>query len=248
MRQPASTLEAFYASQLGQSVADLIVQRIVDIWGTCTGERVLGFGYPHPLLGLWKDTASTCVGVSPDDIGPAEYLTDRGNAMALSPEDRLPFRDDAFTRIVLLHCLEEAQNPKQILREAWRVLAPEGKIIVAATNRRSFWSITDSTAFGHGRPWTRRQLMDFMNDSLFQVTASTTAVHMPPLEWSIITSASRSWERAGGVISPGLGGVVLVEAVKRLYANPRGSAPATARNPVRKGSSRPILPRKTELD
>jgi len=248
MRQPASTLEAFYASQLGQSAADLIAQRIVDIWGTCQGEHVLGVGYPHPLLGVWQDSASTCVGVSPDDMGPAVYLTDRGNTITLSPEGRLPFRDGVFTRLVLLHCIEEAESPKQVFREAWRVLAPEGKIIVATTNRRSFWSITDSTAFGYGRPWTRRQLMNFMNDSLFQVTASTTAVHMPPLNWSIITSASRTWERAGGLFTPGLGGVVLVEAVKRLYANPRGSAPATASNPVRKGAARPVLPRKTEFD
>jgi len=180
----------------------------------------------------------------PEEIGDTQYRHARGGALARAPEHRLPFADGVFDRIILLHALEEADNPRQLLREAWRILSPEGRIIVAAANRKSLWSLNERQAFGHGRPWTRRQLSQFMTDSLFQITASSTAVHMPPLNWSIITAASRSWERAGELVTPGLGGVVLIEAVKRLYAKPGGSAGAVVTNAIKASKAAPALPRK----
>lgn len=244
MRQPAATLEAFYASRLGEEAASRIGKRLLDLWGPCQGLRVLGVGFPTPLLPLWRGSAASCVGVVPEEIGETRLTAPRGQSLCLAPENRLPFAEGMFDRVVLLHALEEADSPRQLLREAWRVMAPEGRIVVIVTNRRSLWSIVDSKPFGHGRPWTRRQMVRFLNDGLFQVTASATAVHMPPLNWPLITAASKSWERAGELVLPGLGGVVMVEAVKHLIAKPRGSAAAPVTKAVKAGSPRPVMPRK----
>ncbi|MHA7898383.1 MAG: class I SAM-dependent methyltransferase [Henriciella sp.] len=244
MRQPAATLEAFYTSRLGQCAARHMSERMLDLWGPCAGLRVLGIGYPSPLLPVWQADAATCIGAVPEEIGEVRLRSERGQALCLTPEQRLPFTEGLFDRVFLLHALEEADSPRQLLREAWRVLAPEGRIVVAVTNRRSMWSLVDSKPFGHGRPWTKRQLVRFLNDSLFQVTASTTAVHMPPLDWRLITAASKSWERAGEMVLPGLGGVVLVEAVKRLYSKPAGSAAAPVTKAVKASRPKPVMPRK----
>ncbi|MEM7327109.1 MAG: class I SAM-dependent methyltransferase [Pseudomonadota bacterium] len=244
MRQPAATLETFYQSRLGLAAKRLMSERMTALWGDCAGKRVLGVGYPVPLLPLWQEDAASCIGVVPEEIGESRLLSPRGQTLCLAPEQRLPFPEGLFDRVFLLHALEEADSPRQLLREAWRVLAPEGRIVVAVTNRRSMWSLVDSKPFGHGRPWTRRQMVRFLNDSLFQVTASTTAVHMPPLDWRIITGAASSWERAGEFVLPGLGGVVLVEAVKRLYSKPSGSAAAPVTKAVKAGRPKPVMPRK----
>ena len=244
MRQPAATLEAFYRSRLGDAAARLMSARMMDLWGPCEGLRVLGVGYPGPLLPIWQPHAATCVGAVPQEIGDARLNHVQGQSLCLVPEHKLPFPEALFDRVFLLHALEEADSPRQLLREAWRVLAPEGRIVVAVTNRRSMWSLADNKPFGHGRPWTKHQLVRFLNDSLFQVTASTTAVHMPPLDWRLITAASKSWERAGELVLPGLGGVVLVEAVKRLYSKPGGSAAAPVTKAVKAGNARPVMPRK----
>src|SRR6056297_3314832 len=188
MRQPAATLEAFYKSRLGQCAAQMVSQRMLYLWGTCEGLRVLGIGYPSPLLPIWQAHATSCIGTIPEEIGEVRQTSDRGQVLCLSPEQRLPFPEGLFDRVFLLHALEEADSPRQLLREAWRVLAPEGRIVVAVTNRRSMWSLVDTKPFGHGRPWTRGQMVRFLNDSLFQVTASTTAVHLPPLDWRLITA------------------------------------------------------------
>ena len=244
MRQPAATLEAFYQSRLGRCAAERISARLMDLWGSCEGQRVLGIGYPSPLLPLWQGHAASCIGAVPEEIGEVRLVSERGQSLCLAPEQRLPFSEGLFDRVFMLHALEEADSPRQLLREAWRVLAPEGRIVVAVTNRRSMWSLVDEKPFGHGRPWTKRQLVQFLNDSLFQVTASTTAVHMPPIDWRLITAASKSWERAGELVLPGMGGVVLVEAVKRIYSQPSGSAAAPVTKAVKAGRPRPIMPRK----
>jgi len=244
MRQPAATLDAFYQSRLGQCAQRLMADRMTALWGTCEGSRVLGIGYPGPLLPLWQQTAASCIGVVPEEIGEVRLASPKGQILCLAPEQRLPFAEGLFDHVFLLHALEEADSPRQVLREAWRVLAPEGRIVVAVTNRRSLWSLVDSKPFGHGRPWTRRQMVRFLNDSLFQVTASTSAVHLPPLNWPIITGAANSWERVGEFALPAMGGVVLVEAVKRLYSKPSGSAPAPVTKAVKASRPKPVMPRK----
>ena len=246
MRQPASNLEAFYATKLGSMAAARIAQRLKDLWGPCKGLSILGVGFPQPILPLWQDTARCAVGIVTEecDVTVTSFKGERGGKVAPALDHRLPFGDGVFDRVVLLHAIEEAESPRAALREAWRVLAPEGRIVVATANRKSFWSLAESKAFGNGRPWTRRQLIALLNDGLFQVTASTTAVHMPPLNWPMITAASESWERIGELVSSGLGGVVLVEAVKHIYANPRGSAPATAAQAAPVSTNQPVMPRK----
>ncbi|MDG1826529.1 MAG: methyltransferase domain-containing protein [Henriciella sp.] len=244
MRQSAATLEAFYASKLGQKAADRIGERLTDLWGPGNGQRILGIGYTSPLLPLWQTTARACIGVVPEEIGETRLSSERGQSLCHAPEHRLPFSEGMFDKILLMHALEEAESPRQLLREAWRVMAPEGRIVVAVTNRRSLWSLNDAEPFGHGRAWTRRQMVNFLNDSLFQVTASTTAVHMPPVNWPIVTAAAKSWEQVGEFITPGLGGVVLVEAVKHLYAKPGGGAGAPVTQAVKAGKKSTVLPRK----
>lgn len=243
MRQSAATLEAFYASRVGRAAAGLIARRVAALWQDCRGDSLLGIGYTLPLMSLWDAHTTISIAALPETIGAPNSLTMAPGRVVRAPEHRLPFADGSFNRILILHGLEEATNPQQLMREAWRLLAPEGRIIVAATNRRSLWSINEAQAFGHGRPWTRSQLIHFLTDSLFQVTASATAVHMPPLDWPVITGAAEIWERVGDIALPGIGGVVLIEAIKRLYAEPGGTAGAAVTQAVKAGRPEPGLPK-----
>ncbi|MEQ9316009.1 MAG: methyltransferase domain-containing protein [Henriciella sp.] len=245
MRLLASDLEDFYASRLGKAAQFLMLKRLGSLWGDCRGLNLLGMGYARPLLTGFAATAKACISSTPHlgkDTGWA--ATDRGVSTCLAEEDRLPFGDGAFDRIILLHAVEEADSPRAVLREAWRLLAPEGRMLVAVANRKSSWSLIEGTPFGHGRPWTRRQLIAYLNDHLLQVTASTTAVHMPPIKYGFFVSGAEAWEKVGQIFAPGLGGVVMVEATKRMYAKPGSGAvaPVTALAARRKGAAQ--LPRK----
>ena len=245
MRLAAIEFDGFYGSRLGEAAAYLLMKRLGDLWGDCKGLNMLGMGYAHPLLDGYASTARTCISATPHNTPQAAWTaSERGVSACIAEEDRLPFGDGSFERIILLHAIEEADSPRAVLREAWRLLAPEGRILVAAANRTGLWSLFENTPFGHGRPWTRRQLIAYLNDHLFQVTASTTAMHLPPIRWNFFAASAEGWEKAGALITPGLGGVVMVEATKRLYAHPGGgaAAPVTSLAPGRKGVAQ--LPRK----
>ena len=47
--------------------------------------------------------------------------------------------------------LEMTNDPGTLLREAWRVLAAGGRLLVVVPNRRGLWARMDTTPFGHGR-------------------------------------------------------------------------------------------------
>jgi hypothetical protein len=73
---------------------------------------------------------------------------------------------------------------------------------------------------------------------MFQPTASARALYAPPIDWRLITSAGEAWERTGRFAWGGFGGILMVEAIKRLYIEPTGR-PARGKRLVVKA---PMLP------
>ena len=223
MRQDVSTLEDFYASPLGQVAGRTLAARAISLWGELRGEQVLGVGFATPLLNRMGAQAEVKVAAMPAAQGALTWsATPAGISTVLCEEDRLPFRDSLFSRVILMHGLEEATAPSTMLEEIWRVLSPEGRVIVIAANRLGLWARAEATPFGHGRPWTRGQLTSLLNAARFQTSAWTHSLHMPPTGWGPILALHEGWEKAGETVSRVMGGAVLVEARKRLYADPRG--------------------------
>ncbi len=232
MRQDVISLERFYASRLGRAASGILRGKLTDLWDDARGLDVLGLGYALPMLDAFGSQPKRLVAAIPHEHGASRWdPAGRGNAALGVGDLRLPFADGQFDRVIVLHGLEETSDPRAYLREIWRITAPEGRIVIAATNRLGLWSRATQTPFGQGRPWTRGQLIHLLSSGLFQVTASSSALYMPPIGWGIVSSAAEGWEVLGRTLSPGLGGVVLVEAVKRLTIPPRGGnlAPVTER-------------------
>ena len=246
MRQDAVTLQRFYASALGLAAQRILCGKLTDLWGSARGLSMLGLGYAVPVLeGFADDGASRLVAAVPAEHGPVRWdYAGRGNAVVSVGDLRLPFPDGMFDRIIVLHGLEESGDPRAYLREIWRITAPEGRIVLAASNRAGLWARSTQTPFGHGRPWSRSQLLNLLSIGLFQVTASTSALYMPPIPAGVVTLAADGWEMMGRFLAPGLGGVVLVEAVKRLYAEPGGGATAPVTEKLR--IARPVATNRRE--
>jgi SAM-dependent methyltransferase len=227
MRQDAVSLDRFYASPLGQAAATVLSGTLSDLWGEARGLSVLGIGYALPVLATFGDAPARLIAAVPYEHGPVYWdAPGRGNAAVAVGDLRLPFPDGLFDRVIILHGLEETGDPRAYLREVWRVMAPEGRLVLAAANRTGLWARATQTPFGQGRPWTRTQLINLLSAGVFQVTASSSALYVPPLPLGFVAASAEGWEVLGRALAPGLGGVVLVEAVKRLYAGPGGGTPS----------------------
>ena len=153
----ARELSQFYKSAMGQRARRVILPRLRQVWPNVKGQRLLGYGFAIPYLQAFLPEAERGIAVSPAEMGVIAWPAEKCLA-TLAEEDSLPFPDAFFDRILVVHGLEGAQSLRPLLRQLWRVLAPEGKLLLVAPNRASLWAQVERTPFGEGRPFSRREL------------------------------------------------------------------------------------------
>ena len=207
-------LPGFYATPAGRVAARLLRARLAAIWPAAKGERVLGIGWTSPYMGLWREGAERCIALVPAHLGDAP----RGPGAVWADEVRLPFADRTFDRVVMVHGLEASEDVRRAMREIWRVLAEDGRLLVVAPNRRGMWAHLEHTPFGHGRPYSSGQLSRLLTRHLFEVERRDTALFIPPFGWRPLLRGARVWEAVGRTLAPRFAGVAIVEARKSVWA------------------------------
>ncbi len=223
MRLDVLSLRGFYASPLGGAAQRMLDRRISSLWPNAHGLDILGVGYATPFIERLSQEARRSISFMPADQGIERWPSDGPSASVMGDEQRLPFMDAVFDRVVLAHALEESETPGRLLREVWRVMAPEGRLLIIASNRRGAWSLSDRTPFGHGRSFSQGQLSALLSDAMFQPAAWSRALYCPPVRFGPFIAAADAWEGVGERLWPPFSGVVMVEAVKRLYAEVGGT-------------------------
>ena len=208
----------FYGTARGAVTARLLRERLTVLWPDLQGQSVLGIGYTMPYLRLWREQAARVVAVAPAQMGAIRWPPGTANLSCTAEEDELPFPDLLFDRVLLIHGLESAENGRRMLREAWRVLKDDGRVLVVAPNRSGMWAYWESTPFGHGQPYTAGQLGRLLAGCMFRVERRDLALWMPPTRRRLVLRAAPLFERMGRRLMPGLAGVTITEAVKDVYA------------------------------
>jgi SAM-dependent methyltransferase len=225
MPQDVRDLAAFYEAPLGQLARRAILREIHALWPDLRNYRLLGYGYALPYLDVLHGAERT-IAAMPAPLGAMAWPAER-NAALLCEEDALPFPDVFFDRILIVHGLEGAESLRALLRQLWRVLAPEGRILLVAPNRASLWAQVQKTPFGHGRPFSRMELETILKNALFEPGRWRRALYAPPFE--SVTSSGNGWEKMGRRLFSGIGGVHVLEAAKSLYAPARPALPKGAK-------------------
>ncbi len=181
-------LRDFYETRLGAVTRRVVRREIRALWPDVAGPRRLGLGYATPYL--------------------RQFL----------PEAELPLPDTSIDRVLLVHGLESSEVLRDMLREVWRVLTGDGRLLVVAPNRSGIWARLDRTPIGWGEPYSTGQLSRLLRDNMFTPTRSSRALYVPPLRSHAFLRSAPVWERIGSRWFPTFGGVVAVEAGKQLYA------------------------------
>ena len=222
----ARSLSEFYDTPLGQRSSRLILRTLRQIWPDVRGRRLLGYGFAEPYLRAFKPEAERAIAALPEGMDGAAPWPREASLSTLVQEDALPFPDAFFDLILVVHGLEEAEGLRPLLRQLWRVLAPEGRLLLVAPNRASLWAQIERSPFGQGRPFSRNELDGLLRGALFVPESWQRALYAPPIATPALTGNGTSWEKIGSRFFFSLGGVHIVEAGKSLYA------PATTK-PVR---------------
>ena len=224
-------LRDFYNRPLGAMVRRLLAGRIRARWRNVQGCHLMGLGFAVPYIGQFRGEAS-CVGaLMPANQGALLWPASGRAQTAMVEEAMLPLPDASIERLLAVHCLEGAERIGPLLREMWRVLTPEGRLLLVVPNRRGIWARLDTTPFGYGRPYSRGQLERLLTDALFTPVEWTPALYMPPIDRQWLVRWATAFERIGARLWPHFAGVIIVEARKELMgAIPKG---ATARRQER---------------
>ncbi len=211
-------LRDFYATPLGQTVRRLVRRRIRAIWPHVDGLDLLGLGYATPYLRPYKDSAARVIGFMPAGQGVVRWPAHEPSHTSLVDEHQLPLPDACMDRVLVVHGIENAAAVAPMMREIWRVMAPEGRLLLVVPNRHGIWARSDTTPFGHGRPFNTGQIERFLDDCLFSLEQVDNALFPPPFAYKFWMTSPGTWEEAGHRFWRALGGVLIVEASKRVAA------------------------------
>lgn len=232
MRHSIEDLRTFYGEPAGVLVRRLLARRLDDAWGEAVNCDVLGIGYATPWLDAFVG-ARRLVAAMPGGQGVEQWPLAGKNRAVLVDDRALPFAAGSFDRVLLIHALEEADDAPGLMTEAVRALAPAGRIILVTAARGGLWARSENTPFGHGRPFTRRQLERLVRGAGLEPTAWSQTLYVPP--WGPLLPFADGLEQIGRHVMPGAAGVILLEATRQAYAHARPGgavAPVPVRTPA----------------
>ncbi|MDP3134769.1 MAG: class I SAM-dependent methyltransferase [Burkholderiaceae bacterium] len=175
---------------------------------------------------------------------------DPGAPALVADFSALPFAENSLDLLVLPHALELSADPHSTLREAERVLVPEGRLVVCGLNPASLWGLRQRRAhlyrkLGFGELFLPQagefigywRLRDWLRLLSFEVESATFGCYSPAVRSEKWLRRFEWMERAGDRWWPIFGAVYFLVAVKRvrgmkLLGTSWKSAPALAAAPV----------------
>ncbi len=206
------TLRAWYKTALGKTVQPLIQARLNALLGDMKNQRILVVGFGLPYFKAWKQAEIFPAMFA--HFGAIYWPQNKPNRTTLLAEEALPFFDQAFDKIIVLHGLEFTRHPNAFMQECWRCLKPDGRLLVMTPNRKGSWAQRDISPFGGGQPYSAGQLKEMLHQHAFRVEKIEYGLFMPPFKWRFILNAAPTFEKMGHVIMGMFGGVVFACARK----------------------------------
>ncbi|HUG58403.1 MAG TPA: methyltransferase domain-containing protein [Candidimonas sp.] len=182
------------------------------------------FGYHAIQIGLphWDLLQANRISYKGRTCVLFEQAGEHGAAVVADPEN-LPFDTQSIDLLVLPHILECSNAPHQILREAERVLMPEGRVVISGFNPWSLWGGRDRIPGldplmpvpAHMQVSLAR-LKDWFKLLSFELDRGRFGCYAPPCESKVWLDRWAFMEAAGDRWWPVCGAVYVVSAVKRV--------------------------------
>jgi SAM-dependent methyltransferase len=210
-------LRQWYASPLGRQFAEHERQHVeaslVDQFGFFA-VQIGSLGPADDLL--TASSAQMHVFLEPDvqrSMGPTGVY---------GRPDESPIASDSVDALVLPHTLEFEPNPYPILREAERVLIPEGRLVIVGFNPWSMFGLVQLLPrLGRRAPWcghflSPRRLRDRLKFLGFEIDVVRGFFFRPPLQHDGVQRRLAFIEGTPGRRGPWLAAGYVLVAVKRV--------------------------------
>ncbi|PWI56788.1 class I SAM-dependent methyltransferase [Sulfoacidibacillus thermotolerans] len=143
--QKATTYDSFCQSPLGHFVEAVEHNLLAHVATPHAGEQAIDIGCATGSTTLWLHSLGVkAIGVdeSREMITVASHKVDHNHNSPLFLQDdatALPFADNTFDFAILNIVLEFVANPAQVLQEAYRVIRPEGRLVIGCIAKHGPW-------------------------------------------------------------------------------------------------------------
>ena len=211
-------LRDFYSTRLGHVARRMIRRKIRELCPTVKGLNMMGLGYPTPFLRYYREEAQRLVAFMPAEQGALSWARKTPNIVVLTDEIQLPLANKSVDFALVVHALEFTSDPRKMIQEVWRVLVDGGRLILVVPNRSGVWARTEKTPFGHGHPYSFSQINHFLHENTFSSVRVEHALYIPPSQSRFFLSTARAWDKMGHKWFSSFSGVLIVEAIKEVYA------------------------------
>lgn len=208
-------LSLWFEGPLGRSVQALEANRLRAVLSDLSGTFAVQLGQVGNRDLLESSPTAVHLMVDPD------VLASPTRAAVQAMPEALPLDTKSIQVILLPHTLDTAQHPHQVLREAHRVLAPEGVIVILGFNPFSVWGIWCLLrGKKETRPWCSSfigllRLKDWLSLLDFELTQGSMLYYRPPIHRQSLMDRLFFLERIGDRWWPLGAAVYLVVAKKR---------------------------------
>ncbi|MFV2060987.1 MAG: class I SAM-dependent methyltransferase [Gammaproteobacteria bacterium] len=150
-------------------------------------------------------------------------ITENGNLKSvIGSALELPIQSTSVDVLVLPHQLEFSTEPHEVLREAERILIPEGHVILLSFNPFSVWTLFRwLLMWKHDTPWRGRffsktRVKDWLALLGFDIVQCESYFYRPPSQHENFMAKIKFLERIGKRFWPSLGGGYIIVAKKRV--------------------------------
>jgi len=135
--------------------------------------------------------------------------------------EALPFETRSVDLLLLPHTLDFSQEPHQVLRETYRVLAPEGHLVILGFNPMSLWGLSRLLRSRTQVPWSGQfiqlfRLKDWLALLDFEWVAGHMVYYRPPVQREGLMDWLYFMETIGDRWWPLGAGVYMIVAKKRV--------------------------------
>jgi len=212
-----SPLPKWYANKVGSKLIDSESQVLNALLGEVCGFHLVFIGEPALSDMILPNLVPHHVVVHP------KAFSFKGRMSPLPGEmNTIPLTSDSVDVVILGHTLELSLNPHEVLREAYRILIPEGHIIITGINPLSCWGGWYSYKrlrgkfSPQGNMLSANRIKDWLSLLSFQVVDLQKYHFRPPMGADAIDERLRYLDTIGKYVWPFWGGGYVLQAVKRV--------------------------------
>jgi len=136
--------------------------------------------------------------------------------------DDLPLLEHSVDVCLLSHTLEFSLDPHHVIREANRVLIPNGYLVITGFNPFSLAGFNQLVPFRRKQiPWQGRffspmRIKDWLHLMGFEILADQRCLHSSLVSKNYDNYISRGWQKFANKFMPSLGSVYIIIAKKRV--------------------------------